>query len=114
MLGERVVIDGLEYEIAQGNLKILRRAVNKDIRKVVIRADVCLILEKCFNSCDLLSEVAFEKGSKLQRIEEFAFGSCSLLESITIPSNVAVIGASFPPANLCAKSCSSPNQNSKK
>jgi hypothetical protein len=42
-------------------------------------------------------EVAFEAGSKLREIEDFAFAGCCLLDSICLPASIEVIhGAGFP------------------
>jgi hypothetical protein len=60
MIGNLVVVKGLEYEIAKDNLKILRRAVDRNITKVMIPADVCEIGKSCFSYCRSLSEVTFE------------------------------------------------------
>jgi hypothetical protein len=70
MAGTSVVVGELEYEIGEGDLKILRGTTNKHIESVVIPADVCVIGEKCFHDCELLREVTFETGSRLQRIEK--------------------------------------------
>jgi hypothetical protein len=98
MIGKRVVVKELEYEIAKDNLKILRRVLDRNITKVMIPADVCEIGEKCFHLCGSLCEVTFETGSKLQRIEKSAFSQTDL-KKMTIPSSVEVIGES------CFHSC---------
>lgn len=44
----------------------------------------------CFDDCDNLTEVIFEKGSELNMIN--GFNNCPDLESVTIPDGVSVIG----------------------
>jgi hypothetical protein len=47
--------------------------------------------EQSFYGCESLESVTFESGSRLERIEGFAF-SRSGLTSIEIPSSVVVLG----------------------
>jgi hypothetical protein len=90
MIGDLVVVEGLEYEIAKDNWKILRRTVDPNITKVMIPADVCEIGTKCFYSCKSLCEVTFETGSKLKEIGNKAFYRTNLAK-IEIPSKCEVL-----------------------
>ena len=47
-----------------------------------------------FNGCSSLETVTFEEGSVLEQIGNFAFASCSKLESISLPASVKQIGHS--------------------
>jgi hypothetical protein len=70
------------------------------LKKITIPSSVEVIGENSFSWCRSLSEVTFERGSKLQRIEELAFYLTGL-KKITIPSSVEVIGEN------CFQSCES-------
>jgi hypothetical protein len=62
---------------------------------VVIPSSVLALCRSCFCQCQSLASLTFERGSRLERIEESAF-ACSQLKSIVIPSSVVVLGkASF-------------------
>jgi hypothetical protein len=89
-MSEESVVDGLVYQRAKDDSRILCGVIDKSIAKVVIRSDVCEIKEMCFYGCRYLREVIFESGSRLQRIGESAF-SYTGLKAIIIPSSVEVI-----------------------
>jgi hypothetical protein len=59
----------------------------------VIPSSVVVLGEKSFSRCKWLESVRFERGSRLERIEESAFTD-SGLESIEIPSSVTSLGPS--------------------
>jgi hypothetical protein len=61
------------------------------VRKLLIPSSVKLIGRKCFDECKSLCEITFESGSKLQRIEKYAFNQ-SGVKMIRIPSSVEFIG----------------------
>ncbi len=58
------------------------------LTEINIPANVEQIDKFAFNACADLESVEFEDGSKLQLINEYAFGNCSRLKSITIPGSV--------------------------
>jgi hypothetical protein len=62
-------------------------------RSIVIPSSVVVLGKWSFYECKSLESVTFENGSRLERIEESAFG-LSGLRSIEIPSSVAVLGKS--------------------
>jgi hypothetical protein len=51
---------------------------------LTLRRDIEVLGSGSFSQCDSLSPLAFESGSKLRRIEAFAFHQCSSLKSIFI------------------------------
>jgi hypothetical protein len=59
---------------------------------ICISASVEIIADSSFADCDTLSNVSFEFGSNLQRIEAHAFSRCSFLQSIQIPASVEFLG----------------------
>jgi hypothetical protein len=91
MIGDQVEIEGLKYEIAADNLKILVRPVDRSPEKMIIRDDVVEIKWEPFDRCANLREMIFESGSLLQRIEVCA-SSFRALRTIAIPSSVEIIG----------------------
>jgi hypothetical protein len=60
-------------------------------RSIVIPSSVFVLGKESFRECKSLESVIFESGSRLDRIQEFAF-SGSGLKSILIPSSVFVLG----------------------
>jgi hypothetical protein len=62
-------------------------------RSVIIPSSVVVLGKSCFAWCKSLESVIFESGSRLERIESYAFAS-SGLKSIVIPSSVTVLGKS--------------------
>jgi hypothetical protein len=62
-------------------------------RSIVIPSSVVVLGKSRFSGCKLLESVTFESGSRLERIEEYAFTG-SGLKSIVIPSSVVVLGYS--------------------
>jgi serine/threonine protein kinase len=85
--------DRMRYSHENGQ-KILVRLEHDHgecISRVRIPADVSIIAPKSFWACQSLSEVTFESGCKLQRIEKEAFSS-SELKKIRIPIDVEILG----------------------
>jgi hypothetical protein len=62
------------------------------LRRICIPSSVEVIGEGGFFNCAELSDVTFEPGSKLQKMEAWTFFSCASLQRIRIPSSVEVIG----------------------
>jgi hypothetical protein len=46
----------------------------------------------CFCGCESLRSLIFQSGSRLRRIEAYAFHDCSSLESICLPASVDLLG----------------------
>jgi hypothetical protein len=63
-----------------------------NLPSVCIPSSVEILGPKSFSLCYGLSDLTFEAGSKLSRIEDFAFYRCRNLESLRIPSEVVYIG----------------------
>jgi hypothetical protein len=67
------------------------------LESICVPASVEVIGVNCFLECENLSTVRFENGSRLARIEEFAFADCPMLHALEIPSRVVYIGKSALP-----------------
>lgn len=65
---------------------------DKTIKSVTIPACVTEIDANAFDGCTSLSEVKFEKGSKLKRVNTFAFKDCTSLKSISFPTSLEALG----------------------
>jgi hypothetical protein len=59
---------------------------------VVISVEIEAIDKFCFSFCGSLQSVSFCCGSNLNSISGYPFISCSLLESIVLPSSVETLG----------------------
>jgi hypothetical protein len=55
---------------------------------VTISSKIQVLCDSCFLGCGTLSRLHFEPGSRLRRIERLAFGGCSSLHTIHIPSSI--------------------------
>jgi hypothetical protein len=58
---------------------------------VCIPSTVDVIGRSFWRDCQFISNVSFESGSRLSRIEEFVFGYCHYLKSICLPSLVGLL-----------------------
>ncbi len=65
---------------------------DKTIKSVTIPACVSEIDANAFDGCTSLEEVKFEEGSKLKRVNTFAFKDCTALKSISLPLSVELLG----------------------
>lgn len=65
---------------------------DKTKKSVTIPACVTEINGNAFDGCVLLEEVKFEKGSKLKKVNTFAFKNCSALKSISFPNSLEALG----------------------
>ncbi|MBQ2903592.1 MAG: leucine-rich repeat protein [Clostridia bacterium] len=65
---------------------------NCNLKSVTIPASVTAIGEGAFQNCDNLTEVIFEEGNQLEKVEAETFSWCSNLKSISLPSTVTEIG----------------------
>jgi hypothetical protein len=54
---------------------------------VTIPRKIRVLCDSCFLSCNTISRLNFKAGSQLRRIERLAFGGCSSLHKISIPSS---------------------------
>jgi hypothetical protein len=59
--------------------------------RVTVGREIEVLCDSCFFSCKTLSRVNFESGSQLRRIEHLAFGECSSLLTIRIPSSIEAL-----------------------
>jgi hypothetical protein len=55
---------------------------------VTIPKRIQVICDNCFFRCKTLSRLNFERDSELRRLERLAFGGCSSLHTIRIPSSI--------------------------
>jgi hypothetical protein len=55
---------------------------------VTISCEIQVLCDSCFLGCKTLSKLTFEDDSQLHRIERLAFGECSSLHTIRIPSSI--------------------------
>ena len=62
------------------------------LQTVLISKEVTWLLKGCFENCTALKSVTFEKGSKLKRIDESAFDTCTSLNSFKVPDGTEIIG----------------------
>jgi hypothetical protein len=61
------------------------------ITSVFIPKTVLQICQEAFNGCRQLTEVRFEEGSKLQKLEIFVFYQCTSLKKIDFPASITTI-----------------------
>lgn len=66
---------------------------NGDDEKVEIPSDVDSVGKGAFEGNDKVTEITFEKGSKVKTISKSAFKDCKQLESIDLPDTVTSIGS---------------------
>jgi hypothetical protein len=89
-----------ELFIKSYDKKVLIRYIGND-SEIMIGREVEIISKGCFKGCESILEVKFERGSKLERIESYAFYGIAL-ERIQIPMSVDFIG------NDCFSGCYPP------
>ena len=65
---------------------------DKTKKSVTIPACVTEINGNAFDGCVLLEEVKFEKGSKLKKVNTFAFKNCAALKSVSFPTSLEALG----------------------
>ena len=66
--------------------------MKSSVEKVVIPASVEKIGSHAFDKCKSLKEVIFQEGSRLEKVESFAFYECVNLSTIELPNSVQSIG----------------------
>lgn len=84
-------MDGFEY-YADDSTVTLFWPKDKTIKSVTIPACVTEIDGSAFDGCSLLEEVKFEKGSKLKKVNTFAFKNCTVLKSVSFPTSLEALG----------------------
>ena len=62
------------------------------IERIVIPKSVEEIQDSAFEFCKSLKDVAFEAGSTLKKIDNFAFLGCTSLRNILFPDGLEAIG----------------------
>jgi hypothetical protein len=72
------------------------------LTSVCLPASVETLGRECFANCFSLSEFAFESGSRLNEIKEYAFGGCSSLKSLSLPASLQKIDGSALPRTVIA------------
>ncbi len=80
--------DGEKYPVTRINQGAFANLI---VTSVTIPASVELIAQNAFKNTDLTS-VTFEKGSRLETIEDYAFGSNKAITNIEIPASVKTLG----------------------
>lgn len=83
-----VTYQGVTYKVKEINLQ-----GNKKIKKAVIGKNVT-DLTFAFDGCTALKKVTFAKGSKLKTIQSFAFRKCKSLKQIKLPRTLKYIRSS--------------------
>ena len=86
------------------DLKVIPRSFFYDcinLSAVTIPAAVQVIDDFAFCGCKNLKTVSFAKGSKLQKIGNYAFADCEKLSAVSLPEHLAYIGEA---AFRCCKS----------
>ena len=73
---------------------ILMRATSSDVTSLTVSKDCRIIYANSFYNCKKLESISFESDANLTAIGNDAFGGCSSLKELTIPSSVERIGAS--------------------
>ena len=61
-------------------------------KSVVLPSTLRALEDRAFKDCEKLSRVEFCEGSRLERIEKYAFYCCSSLRSICLPEGLKCIG----------------------
>lgn len=86
------------YNLASANIPTATVSIgasafdNCNLKSVTIPASVTAIGEGAFSNCNNLTEVIFEEGNQLEKVEAETFSWCSNLKSISLPSTVTEIG----------------------
>jgi hypothetical protein len=73
------------------------------LSSICIPSSVVELGESCFTSCQSLSKVTFESGSRLSEIGDQAFAGCWSLSSICIPSSLGNIVLAHPALLGCTR-----------
>jgi hypothetical protein len=95
LIAIQVVSENLHFKV-EGNLLItsdgteIVRYFGLD-RDIIVRQEVKVFRNSCFECCKYLDQIIFEPGSELERIGQAAFRDCVSLMSIDIPKSVAIL-----------------------
>lgn len=73
---------------------ILMRATNSDVSSLTVSKDCRIVYANSFYNCKKLESITFESDNNLTTIGNDAFGGCTALKELTIPSSVERIGSS--------------------
>ena len=65
---------------------------DKTITSLVIPAKITTIKANVFEKCQYIKKVTFEDGSKLSKIEKYAFKDCGALKTVSLPKGIKTIG----------------------
>lgn len=84
-------MDDFEYYADDETVSLFWPKV-KTKKSVTIPACVTEINGNAFDGCVLLEEVKFEKGSKLKKVNTFAFKNCAALKSVSFPISLEALG----------------------
>ena len=60
------------------------------ITKVFIPKTILYLNSECFDYCYYLTEVRFERGSKLEKLGSFCFYDCKKLEKLDLPASIKI------------------------
>lgn len=90
----------VDYEIIDGVYKVKNGALieyignknDKTVTSLIIPAKVTTINNNVFEKCKYIKKVTFASGSKLTKIGQYAFKSCTALETVSLPSTLKTIG----------------------
>lgn len=86
------IIDSV-YKVKNGALiEYLGNKSDKTITSLMIPAKVTTINDHVFEKCKYIKKVTFASGSKLTKIGQYAFKSCTALETVSLPSTLKTIG----------------------
>lgn len=89
-----------DYEIIDDVYKVKNNALieylgdkkDKTITNLIIPAKIITIKANVFEKCQYIKKVTFEDGSKLSKIEKYAFKDCGTLKTVSLPKGLKTIG----------------------
>lgn len=85
---------GLSSIDIPGSVTVIKNLVFAEcsgLASITIPASVIVIGQKAFYNCTSLASLKFAEGSKLERIEWYAFYGCSALVDVTLPASINYI-----------------------
>ena len=89
-----------DYEIIDDVYKVKNNVLieylgdkkDKTITSLIIPAKITTIKANVFEKCQYIKKVTFEDGSKLSKIEKYAFKDCGALKTVSLPKGLKTIG----------------------
>lgn len=89
-----------DYEIIDDVYKVKNNVLieylgdkkDKTITSLIIPAKITTIKANVFEKCQYIKKVTFEDGSKLSKIEKYAFKDCGALKTVSLPKGIKTIG----------------------